>query len=140
LIQVLHGVERPNRLPDAPLQAQPLGEPRAVIRLFCTIPHDRVLTVAGKGESELKLSSRSLPSDAGFCGVDLLILYLRSLASVGAATRDHDSAQPSLTVRFDPRLLTDEQLVDIAVESPDAQNPVYRPASRRAPAVSCAHL
>jgi hypothetical protein len=41
-------------------------------------------------------------------------------------SRDDDAANPSLTVRFDPELLTREQIVDIAVQALEVQqDPVY---------------
>jgi hypothetical protein len=45
--------------------------------------------------------------------------------------RDFDATDPSITVRFDPDLLTRQEIVDITVQSLEAQaDPVYeRPVS-----------
>ena len=120
------GMERLNLFLDAAINAQPPGELPIVIRLINTIPRDRVLTVEPTGEGQLKLSSRSLRCDAGFCGVDFVVQDLESFAGVEVTSRDDDSANPSLTVRFDPELLTQKQIVELAVQALEAQaDPVY---------------
>lgn len=120
------GVERMDLFLDAAINAQPPGELPVVIRLINTIPRDRVLTVESKGQGEIRLSSRSLRCDAGYCGVDFVVQDLQSFATVEVVSRDDDAADPSLTVRFDPELLTKEQIVDIAVQALELQqDPVY---------------
>jgi peroxiredoxin len=120
------GMERLNLFLDAAINAQPPGELPIVIRLINTIPRDRVLTVEPTGEGQLKLSSRSLRCDAGYCGVDFVVQDLESFAGVEVTSRDDDSANPSLTVRFDPELLTQKQIVELAVQALEAQaDPVY---------------
>jgi hypothetical protein len=120
------GVERLNVFLDAAINAQPPGELPVVIRLINTIPRDRVLTVEPMGAGELKLSSRSLRCDAGYCGVDFVVQDLESFAGVAVVSRDDEVANPSLTVRFDPELLTPQQIVDLTVQAIEArQDPVY---------------
>jgi len=121
------GTERLNLFLDAAINAQPPGELPVVIRLINTIPRDRVLTVEPKDAGELKLSSRSLRCDAGYCGADFVVQDLESFVSVAVTSRDDDSANPSLTVRFDPEVLTPEQIVDIVVQALEAyEDPVYQ--------------
>ena len=120
------GLELLNLFLDAAINAQPPGELPVVIRLINTIPRDRILTVEHKGDGELKLSSRSLRCDAGYCGADFVEQDLESFVSVEVVSRDDDAANPSLTVRFDPELLTREQIVDLVVQALEAQaDPVY---------------
>ncbi len=111
------GQERLDIFLDAAISAQPPGELPVVLRLVNTIPRDRVLSVETKSEGELKLSSRSLRCDSGYCGVEAVIADLESFVNVAVIDRDDDATSPSLTVTFDPGLLTREQIVDITVQA-----------------------
>jgi len=120
------GKERLDLFLDAAINAQPPGDLPTVLRLINTIPRDRVLTVESRGEGEVKLSSRSLRCDAGYCGASLVVRDMEAFAGVAVIGRDADAANPSLTVRFDPDLLSQQEVVDIAVQSLEAQaDPVY---------------
>jgi peroxiredoxin len=120
------GVDRLNLFLDAAINAQPPGELPVVIRLINTIPRDRVLTVEPRGEGELRLSSRSLRCDAGYCGVDAVVQNLETFATVTVVARGDDSSNPALTVNFDPELLTQQQIVDIVVQALEVEtDPVY---------------
>jgi peroxiredoxin len=120
------GTERLGLFLDAAIDAQPPGELPTVLRLINTIPRDRILTVELKGEGEVKLSSRSLRCDAGYCGADLVVRDLEAFADVRVTGRDSNAANPSLIVSFDPALLSHQDIVDIAVQSLEAHaDPVY---------------
>ncbi len=120
------GQERLDIFLDAAISAQPPGELPVVLRLVNTIPRDRVLSVETKSEGELKLSSRSLRCDSGYCGVEAVIADLESFVNVAVIDRDDDATSPSLTVTFDPGLLTREQIVDITVQALESRtDPVY---------------
>jgi peroxiredoxin len=125
------GRERLDIFLDAAISARPPGELPVVLRLINTIPRDRVLTVETLGEREVRLSSRSLRCDAGYCGAELVVQDLETFAGVVVMQRDFDATDPSITVRFDPDLLTRQEIVDITVQSLEAQaDPVYeRPVS-----------
>jgi len=120
------GRERLDVFLDAAIDARPPGELPVVLRLINTIPRDRILTVEATADAEVRLASRSLRCDSGYCGVESVIAELESFAGVSVINRDDDSANPTLTVRFDPALLTREQVVDIAVQALESQaDPVY---------------
>ena len=120
------GPERLGIFLDAAINAQPPGELPVVLRLINTIPRERLLNVQSLGETEVKLSSRSLRCDAGYCGVEAVIAELESFAEVAVIARDEGPADPSLTVSFDPTLLTRDQIVDITVQALESRSdPVY---------------
>jgi peroxiredoxin len=120
------GRERLNVFLDAAISAQPPGELPVVLRLVNTIPRDRILSVATIGDSEIKLTSRSLRCDTGYCGVESVIQDLEAFANVSVVSRDDAATNPSLTVRFDPALLTREQIVEITVQAlENRDDPVY---------------
>jgi peroxiredoxin len=120
------GQERLDIFLDAAISAKPPGELPVVLRLVNTIPRDRMLAVETVDEGEIKLTSRSLRCDTGYCGVEAVIQDLESFANVSVVSRDDDAANPSLTVRFDPALLTREQVVEIAVQALETrEDPVY---------------
>jgi peroxiredoxin/copper chaperone CopZ len=119
------GRERLNLFLDAAIKAQPPGDLPLVIRLINTIPRDRILTVEQHGDRELRLSSRSLRCDAGYCA-NTVIDSIQAFAGVSVVNADLDNASPTLTVRFDPRLLTREQVVDATVQALETfEDPVY---------------
>jgi peroxiredoxin len=120
------GRERLDVFLDAAIDARPPGELPVVLRLINTIPRDRVLTVEATGDAEVRLASRGLRCDSGYCGVESVIAALESFAGVSVIARDDDSANPTLTVRFVPALLTREQVVEIVVGALESQeDPVY---------------
>lgn len=120
------GQERLEIFLDAAISAKPPGELPVVLRLVNTIPRDRVLVVETVGEGELKLTSRSLRCDTGYCGVETVIQDLEAFANVSVLSLNDDDADPSLTVRFDPELLTREQVVEVTVQALEARDdPVY---------------
>ena len=120
------GRERLDVFLDAAIDARPPGELPVVLRLINTIPRDRILTVEATADAEVRLASRSLRCDSGYCGVESVIAELESFAGTSVINRDDDSANPTLTVRFDPALLTREQVVEIAVQALESQaDPVY---------------
>jgi peroxiredoxin len=120
------GPERLDLFLDAAISAQPPGEVPFQLRLVNTIPRDRVLNVETLGEGALRLSSRSLRCDIGYCGVEEVIADLETFAGVSVPDRDDDATNPSITVRFDAGLLTREQIVDITVQALEARSdPVY---------------
>jgi peroxiredoxin len=120
------GPERFDIFLNAAISAQPPGDLPVVLRLVNTIPRDRILTVESLGEGELQLMSRSLRCDTGYCGIEDVIADLESFANVSVANRDTDATNPSLTVRFDPAVLTREQIADIVVQALEARDdPVY---------------
>ncbi len=120
------GQERLSIFLDAAISAQPPGELPVVLRLINTIPRDRVLSVETLSEGELRLTSRSLRCDSGYCGVDSVVSDLESFATVSVVDRDDETTNPWLTVRFDPGLLTREQIVDITVQALESRaDPVY---------------
>jgi peroxiredoxin len=127
------GRERLDLFLDAAINAQPPGEIPAVIRLINTIPRDRILTVESTTAGEIRLTSRSLRCDTGYCGVEDVIDDLEAFASVVVVARDNDVSSPSLTVQFDPYLLTKEQIVEVTVQALQARaDPVYeRPVTVR---------
>jgi peroxiredoxin/copper chaperone CopZ len=119
------GKERLTIFLDAAIKAQPPGELPVVLRLVSAIPRDRVLTVEAKSERELKLSSRSLRCDASYCAAEI-VRRVEALPGVSKVKADLASTEPTLTVRYDPDAVTQQQIVDVtagALESlPD---PVY---------------
>jgi peroxiredoxin len=120
------GRERLDIFLDAAINARPPGELPVVLRLINTIPRDRILTVESMEDAEVRLASRSLRCDTGYCGIESVIEELESFAGVSVVARDDDSTSPSLTVRFDPELRTREEIVDIAVQALEASaDPVY---------------
>ena len=119
------GPERFDIFLDAAINAQPPGELPLVLRMISTIPRDRVLSVETLAEDELKLTSRGLRCDAGYCGVEAVVAQLESFAGVSILARD-DDVEPSLTLRFDPDLLTREEIAQVVVEALEASaDPVY---------------
>ena len=119
------GKERLNLFLDAAIKAEPPGDLPLVIRLISTIPRDRVLTVEPSGESEVKLTSRSLRCDAGYCA-ESVVDGLEVFAGVSILKADLDDANPTVTLRFDPRIMTREQLVDATVQALESiEDPVY---------------
>ena len=120
------GEERLGIFLDAAINAQPPGDLPVELRLISTIPRERVLSVESMGDSELRLSSRSLRCDTGYCGVEDVIADLESFAEVVVTDRDDDAVSPSITVQFNPSLLTREQIVDITVQALESRaDPVY---------------
>jgi peroxiredoxin len=61
------GRDRLNVYLDGAINARPPGDLPVVLRLISTIPRDRTLVVQLKSDHELKLTSRSLRCDAGYC-------------------------------------------------------------------------
>ena len=130
VIQIVYagytGQERLGIFLDAAISAQPPGELPVVLRLINTIPRDRVLSVETVSEGELKLTSRSLRCDSGYCGVESVVADLESFATVSVVDRDDETTNPWISVRFDPGLLTPEQIVDITVQALESRaDPVY---------------
>jgi peroxiredoxin len=120
------GKERLDLFLDAAVNSQPPGELPSVLRVISTIPRDRVLTVTATRDDEVKLSSRSLRCDAGYCAQPV-VDSLRSFAGVSIVSADLEDADPALVVRFDPRLLTRQQLIDVAVTAlENFPDPVYQ--------------
>ena len=120
------GRERLDIFLDAAINAQPPGDLPVVLRLINTIPRDRILSVEPVREDEIKLTSRSLRCDTGYCGVESVIEDLESFAGVSVIARDDDAANPSLTVRFDAAVSTREEIVDITVQALEGrEDPVY---------------
>ena len=120
------GRERLDIFLDAAINAQPPGDLPVVLRLINTIPRDRILSVEPVREDEIKLTSRSLRCDTGYCGVESVIEDLESFAGVSVIARDDDAANPSLTVRFDAAVSTREEIVGITVQALQArEDPVY---------------
>jgi peroxiredoxin len=119
------GPERLAVLLDAAISAQPPGELPFTIRLISTIPRERTLRVEDRGRSELKLSSRSLRCDAGYCA-EPAVAALRQAAGVTSLNADLSAAEPVLTLKFDPAAVTRQQLIDIVVRVLESlQDPVY---------------
>jgi peroxiredoxin len=111
---------------DAAINAEPPGDVPLVLRMISTIPRNRVLSVETIAQDELKLTSRGLRCDAGYCGVEAVVAQLESFAAVSVIDRNDAATEPSLTVRFDPGLLTREQIAQIVVEALEAStDPVY---------------
>jgi peroxiredoxin len=122
------GTQRFNAFLDAAIAAKPPGELPVVLRPISTIPRDRVLHVEDAGKDTLTLVSRSLRCDAGYCAEPVAIA-LRGTAGVVRVEAELSKANPSLTLRFDPAAITQQQLIDATVQALEAQDdPVYEGA------------
>jgi peroxiredoxin len=120
------GKERLNIFLDAAINAQPPGDLPVVLRLISTIPRDRLLTVEPSSESEVKLTSRSLRCDAAYCA-ESAVEGLMLSAGVSILKADLDGADPTVTLRFDPSIMTRAQLVDAMVQALESiEDPVYQ--------------
>ena len=120
------GRERLNAYLDAAINARAPGDLPVVLRLISTIPRDRTLEVDVKSEHELKLTSRSLRCDAGYCAEPALG-SLKALAAIGEVDARLEDANPSINLHFDPAKLTREQVVDAIVQALESlEDPVYQ--------------
>jgi peroxiredoxin len=120
------GKERFNTFLDAAIAARPPGDLPVVLRLISTIPRDRVLRVEAEGERRLKLSSRSLRCDAGYCAGPA-VENLRAFAGIERIEADLEDANPSLSLRYDPAVISRQQLVEAMVQALQAlDDPVYQ--------------
>jgi peroxiredoxin/copper chaperone CopZ len=118
--------ERLDTFLDAAINAQPPGDLPVVLRLISTIPRDRVLRVEAAGARELKLTSRSLRCDAGYCA-EPVVTALKAFAGVSNVKADLADPEPSITLRFDPGVITRRQLIDATVQALDVlEDPVYQ--------------
>jgi peroxiredoxin len=120
------GRERLNAYLDAAINARAPGDLPVVLRLISTIPRDRTLVVDVRSEHELKLTSRSLRCDAGYCAEPALGT-LKALAAIEEVDARLEDANPSINLHFDPAKLTREQVVDAIVQALESlEDPVYQ--------------
>jgi peroxiredoxin len=120
------GRDRLNVYLDGAINARPPGDLPIVLRLISTIPRDRTLVVQLKSEHELKLTSRSLRCDAGYCA-EAAIGTLKQFAAIREIDTRLEDANPSINLHFDPAKLTREQIVDAMVQALESlADPVYQ--------------
>lgn len=119
------GQERFTAYLDAAIDARPPGDLPVVLRMISTIPRDRVLVVESRGERSIRLTSRSLRCDTAYCA-DAVASQLRAFAGIEEVETDHDAANPSITVRFDPAVIDRGRVVGAVTEAIEALlDPVY---------------
>ncbi len=110
---------------DAAINAQPPGELPNALRPISTIPRDRVLSVEPR-DDQLKLSSRSLRCDSGYCAT-FVVDRLKTVDGVTVVSADLAQDSPSLTLRFDSSLITRQQVIDTVVQALESvEDPVYQ--------------
>jgi peroxiredoxin len=128
VVQVVYfgypGQELLNRFVDSAIDAQPPGEIPPVIRTVNTIPRDYLLSVE-RTDDLLVFRSRALRCDAGYCA-ELVLGEVLSYAGIAVTETAFTADMPSLTIRYDPAVITEEQVIDAVTDALSLlEDPVY---------------
>jgi len=119
VVQVVYagypGVDLLNEFVAAAIDAQPPGEIPSILRTVNTIPRDYVLNVERRTGS-LVFRSRALRCDSGYC-FELVLSEVLSYAGVEVTDSDFGDSMPSLTIRYDADVITEEQVIDAVVDA-----------------------
>jgi hypothetical protein len=118
------GVELLTKFVDAAISAQPPGEIPPVLRTVNTIPRDYLLNVERNGDS-LIFRSRALRCDSGYC-FELVLSEVLSYAGIEVTERAFTASTPSLTIRYDADVITEQQVIDAVRDALSLlEDPVY---------------
>ena len=128
VVQVVYagfpGLDLLNQFIDSAITAQPPGEIPPVIRTVNTIPRDYLLNVE-RNDDLLVFRSRALRCDAGYCA-ELVLSEILNYAGVDVTKTAFTASMPSLTIRYDPAVITEEQVIDAVTDALSLlEDPVY---------------
>jgi len=110
---------------QAAIRAQPAGEPPPSLRFLTTIPRDHTLIVRPYGNDKLVFISKSLRCDLNYCP-GKQISDLRQVTGVKNLSEGDTDGTATLTVQFDPKVISPDDLVESLVGVLNANpDPLY---------------
>ncbi len=110
---------------DAAVRAEPAADLAVVLRLVTTIPRSHVLKVKSGGEGRLIFVSKSLRCDATYCA-QTSIDELRHRPGVNQVEGNRKGDEPTLSVRFDPKIVDAAQVIEALVMALEGNpDPMY---------------
>ena len=110
----------------AAIEAKPPGPLPPVLRIVTTIPRDRLLFVVRESSDELIFRSRSLRCDSAYCADGLVADLSVGRGIVATELSSKRQSEPTLSVRFDPRIVPESEVVSALASALGAlPDPVY---------------